>query len=347
MIIAKHTTARGPARAFGSLLLGSSLALGACLGVYLASSEAGAFTLSGRPDLRQDGLQESPLPQNARADWQERTNPDLLPEYRIYRAELAVDKQMGLLARRQLNARVQHQVLEEVLQHYDAFLESEQRQGVLSAEALDSLEIMVREAQWRAANTAGPSGRVYAGLYKLQARHGLKPRDKAVLVDIASQSLFLYEHGRFARRYDISSGRRGVGTNSGSLQTPLGTHRVRLKIGHRAPVGTVFQSLRQTGYVAERGTFMTTRLIALEGMEHGFNRGANASGRIVDSFGRGIFIHGTPAEQLIGTPVSNGCIRMTNHNVINLFENVQEHTLVEIIPPPETAYYTNDFAALP
>ena len=64
----------------------------------------------------------------------------------------------------------------------------------------------------------------------------------------------------------------------------------------------------------------------LEGEEEGLNKGGS-----VDSFRRYIYIHGTHEEGLIGQKASHGCIRMLNHDVIELFELVSEDTVVNIL----------------
>ena len=51
----------------------------------------------------------------------------------------------------------------------------------------------------------------------------------------------------------------------------------------------------------------------------------------IDSYVRGIYIHGTSDEATIGMPASHGCIRMINQDVIKLFDNVQIGTKVLII----------------
>jgi len=51
----------------------------------------------------------------------------------------------------------------------------------------------------------------------------------------------------------------------------------------------------------------------------------------VDTMRRYIYIHGTPSEAEIGNPVSHGCIRMCNADVIVLFERVSAGTPVTII----------------
>jgi UDP-N-acetylmuramate--alanine ligase len=69
-----------------------------------------------------------------------------------------------------------------------------------------------------------------------------------------------------------------------------------------------------------------TRVVTLEGLEDGVNRGP---GR--DSLARYIYLHGTNHENEIGRPVSHGCVRMRNDDVIALFENVQDGDPVVIV----------------
>jgi lipoprotein-anchoring transpeptidase ErfK/SrfK len=45
---------------------------------------------------------------------------------------------------------------------------------------------------------------------------------------------------------------------------------------------------------------------------------------------RYIYIHGTPEDQPLGVPGSHGCIRMSNTDVIELFELVPAGTEVLI-----------------
>jgi len=61
-------------------------------------------------------------------------------------------------------------------------------------------------------------------------------------------------------------------------------------------------------------------------LEDGINKGGN-----IDSYLRYIYIHGTSEEGKLGTPASHGCIRMSNLDVINLFDKVKEGTKVLIL----------------
>ena len=71
---------------------------------------------------------------------------------------------------------------------------------------------------------------------------------------------------------------------------------------------------------------ITTRILWLEGLEEGINKG-----RGIDSFKRYIYIHGTSEEGLLGTPSSHGCIRMGNKDVIELYNIIEVGTLVLIL----------------
>jgi L,D-transpeptidase YbiS len=135
------------------------------------------------------------------------------------------------------------------------------------------------------------------------------------------------------RSYRISTALNGTGSQKDSQCTPLGLHRIRLKIGASCPSGTVFVARRPTGEIHDPNSgandpdrdWILSRILWLEGMEPGRNRGGN-----VDTLRRFIYIHGTAAEASIGTACSHGCIRMTNADVIDLFERVRVGTPVLI-----------------
>lgn len=46
-------------------------------------------------------------------------------------------------------------------------------------------------------------------------------------------------------------------------------------------------------------------------------------------------IHGTNQPEYIGQAISSGCIRMTNRDVIDLYERVRPGTVVVVLPPHE------------
>lgn len=162
-----------------------------------------------------------------------------------------------------------------------------------------------------------------------------EPGEQAIVVDVPSQQLYLFESGELIGSFPVSTAERGTGNQEGSLQTPLGLHRVDEKIGADAPRGLIFRGRQPTGELAEilegaderaARDDVTTRILWLQGMEPGVNQGGD-----VDSKQRYIYIHGTPEEGRIGRPASHGCVRMTNADVITLFDRVQEGALVDII----------------
>ncbi len=176
--------------------------------------------------------------------------------------------------------------------------------------------------------------RVKNAILKLKTRFGLKPGEAAVVVDPELQRLYVVRDGKIESTYPVSTALKGLGNRNGSYQTPTGTHRVCQKYGKDAPIGTIFRARRDTGKIAKIYTdktdtpkdYVTTRILRLEGLEKGINKG-----RGIDSYRRLIYIHGTPEEGLIGTPASHGCIRMKNADVIALFDTVPVGTLVEIL----------------
>ena len=55
--------------------------------------------------------------------------------------------------------------------------------------------------------------------------------------------------------------------------------------------------------------------------EAGLEKGKNLQGEL-DTKQRFIYIHGVPDSEPMGIPLSKGCIRMRNQDVISLFELV-------------------------
>lgn len=129
------------------------------------------------------------------------------------------------------------------------------------------------------------------------------------------------------RGFRISTSRFGIGQRQGSNQTPLGLHRVAGKIGGGWPAGTVFKSRRAVGFTWKGipSATITSRILWLEGLEPGFNRGGR-----VDSHARYIYIHGTGDETTLGRPASCGCIHLAGDDLIPLFDRLPDGTLVWI-----------------
>jgi lipoprotein-anchoring transpeptidase ErfK/SrfK len=142
-------------------------------------------------------------------------------------------------------------------------------------------------------------------------------------VSIGDQRLTLTRDGEVLRSYPISSSRFGLGTEEGSMKTPLGNFRIAEKIGYDAEPGTIFKARVALGpddSLPETEDLITSRILWLDGMDE---ENANTRERF-------IYIHGTKHEDKIGTPASHGCVRMRNADVVELFELVDETTQVVI-----------------
>jgi hypothetical protein len=156
-----------------------------------------------------------------------------------------------------------------------------------------------------------------------------------IRVSIARQVLELWQNDECLAHWPVSTALNGTGNESGSNCTPLGRHRIRACIGAGAPLGAVFVGRRATGevYSAQlaqqfpQRDWILTRILWLCGEEKGLNRGG-----AVDSQRRYIYIHGTPDTEPMGVPLSHGCIRMRNADVLNLFNRVSPGTPVYITP---------------
>ncbi len=176
---------------------------------------------------------------------------------------------------------------------------------------------------------------IAVAIKKLEARFGLKKDEYAIIIDPASQRLFLIKNGETLKEYSVSTGKKGIGNTVGSQKTPFGTHRIKEKIGLGQKIGTIL-----VGEGDKNGTiapiiadtidtpfdYVTTRLMRLDGQEPRINKGGET-----DSHQRDIYIHGTPEEGLLGRPASHGCIRMKNTDIVKLFDVLPPRTLVEIL----------------
>jgi L,D-transpeptidase YbiS len=143
-------------------------------------------------------------------------------------------------------------------------------------------------------------------------------------IDATRQILQLIRGEKVEKTYPISTSKFGLGPEPGSNKTPLGRFVVSAKIGADAVPGAVFKSRVATGEIASQGgdeDLVLTRILWLAGLE-----GDNANTKE-----RYIYIHGTNQEAMLGTPASHGCVRMSNADVVECFEQISEGTPVEIV----------------
>ena len=155
-----------------------------------------------------------------------------------------------------------------------------------------------------------------------------------VFVSIEKQKLYHIKNNKIISEFIISSSAYGTGNKAGSNKTPLGLHKVKQKYGDNTPINGRMKGRVYYGEIAaiyrdntkSKTDDVTTRILWLEGLEHGRNKGEG-----IDSFKRYIYIHGTSEEGRLGTPASHGCIRMKNKDVSDLYKIIEVGTLVLIL----------------
>jgi hypothetical protein len=159
-------------------------------------------------------------------------------------------------------------------------------------------------------------------------RLAVAPTKYVFTVNIAAQTAALYKDGWLEKNYVCSTSRVGIGETNGSYCTPRGLHRIAEKVGDGQPAGTIFRDRAVIGYVSDLGVkagTITTRIMWLDGLEPGFNRGGN-----VDTHDREIYIHGTGDQNSLGRPASIGCIHLADRDLIPLYDLLPSGTLVWI-----------------
>ena len=156
---------------------------------------------------------------------------------------------------------------------------------------------------------------------------------KRIEISIERQTLVFFEADQRIFEYPVSTAKNGVGESSDSYCTPRGAHQIGEKIGDGVAINTVFVGRQPTGEIYHPGLrqqfperdWILTRILWLEGCEAGFNKGGS-----VDTKSRHIYIHGSPDEAVMGSPHSQGCVRMRNTDIVELFAKVSCGTQVYV-----------------
>jgi len=152
---------------------------------------------------------------------------------------------------------------------------------------------------------------------------GLPAAEHCIVVSIDQQKLWFFK-GEECETYVVSTARAGRGCVQDSLRTPDGLHRIAAKIGDGAAPGMVFKARQPTGKLSgewptPEDNLITSRILWLEGLEPGHNQGTDAEGRVVDTYRRYVYIHGTNQTDKLGRPNSHGCVLLSDPDVIRLF----------------------------
>lgn len=147
-------------------------------------------------------------------------------------------------------------------------------------------------------------------------------------VSIDDQRLDVLNHkGDLLRSFSVSTAKKGVGFREESFRTPTGRFRICEKIGDGEKPNTIFKQRVPAG-IWKKGTpaagdLVLTRILRLDGLDP---ENANSKKRC-------IYIHGTNREDLIGRPASIGCVRLSNAEMVELYDMVPEKTSLYIHPP--------------
>lgn len=145
-------------------------------------------------------------------------------------------------------------------------------------------------------------------------------------ISLTAQRCQLINSGQIIFESAVSTALNGPGEQEGSGCTPRGWHLIRACIGKDMPENTVFVGRRPNGEIYSpllarqfpQRDWILTRILWLSGLEVGRNRLGN-----VDTMRRYIYIHGCPDTFPMGEPLSHGCIRMHNRELLRLFELVK------------------------
>lgn len=161
--------------------------------------------------------------------------------------------------------------------------------------------------------------------------NGLVMVERRLVVDSEAQVALLYENGCVIRRYTVSTATNGLGCAPGSNCTPHGKLAVAEKIGSGLPEGAILRDRKATGELwssdpsnplaSSQEDLVLTRILWLGGKE---SHNANTLERY-------IYLHGTNQENLLGTPASHGCIRMSNKDIVELFDLLRVGDEVDVI----------------
>ena len=154
---------------------------------------------------------------------------------------------------------------------------------------------------------------------------GGKDTRNQMIVSVTDQRMLLVHDGKPVKTYSVSTSKFGIGSQRGSNRTPLGRLEVARKIGDGAPTGMVFKSRRPTGEVlrpnAPGRDPIVSRILWLHGTEQ----------QNCNTYGRCVYIHGTPEEWRLGSPASYGCIRMGMKDVVDLYDRIGEGAEVRVM----------------
>lgn len=155
----------------------------------------------------------------------------------------------------------------------------------------------------------------------------MKKKPTRLEVSVDDQRLDVFKGEELVRTFTISTSRKGIGFREESFRTPTGNFRISEKIGDGEPKGTIFKQRVASGVwkkpKKDEGDLVLTRILRIDGLDPE-NRNSKK---------RCIYVHGTNREDMIGKPASIGCVRLSNADMIELFDMVSEKDAMVVHPP--------------
>lgn len=166
-----------------------------------------------------------------------------------------------------------------------------------------------------------------------EVRRAKVPTTQRLVVSVKDQMMVTFDREVPKKIYPVSTSKFGTGDKPRSFKTPLGWLEVVDVIGQGLPAGARLKARVPTGEIVPLESPgrdpIVTRVVRLRGMER----------RNARTFERLIYIHGTPEESKLKTPVSFGCVRMGSADIIALCQWLKPGARVDIVagklPAPE------------
>ena len=108
-----------------------------------------------------------------------------------------------------------------------------------------------------------------------------------------------------------------AGGSRGGDAKRKGPRRNRSAAAQNATQAKQIQVLERKFEEEREKNLITTRILRLEGLEDGMNKGEG-----IDTYDRYIYIHGTNHEKNLGSPASSGCLQVSNVEAVELHDEI-------------------------
>jgi lipoprotein-anchoring transpeptidase ErfK/SrfK len=158
-------------------------------------------------------------------------------------------------------------------------------------------------------------GEIDSNLLRQRVRSPFREAPGTIVVDIRNRFLYLQEEGGMALRYGVGVGRDGIAL------------RGRATVGRKAEWPNWTPTARMIAFDPEKNGPWAG------GMDGGIDNplGARALYLYRGNTDTMFRIHGNNEPESIGQAVSSGCVRLLNHDIIDLYNRVRPGTPVLVV----------------